>query len=298
MTAEPRLTIVADGVWAYIQPDGGWMINNMGLITGADAATSVDVTSTERRTRDYLRAIAGVTKAPLRRVILTHSHPDHCNGASLVPDAEIVAHRGALEEMRVAHPLAPHIFEHFDQGAARPRLPTMVFDDELTLDPAGRRILVRNPGTHAHTGGDAYVWLPEERVLFAGDLVFNGGTPFALSGSPLGWLRAIEQMAALAPEVVVPGHGDVGGVELLGPVAGYLNMLIDAARDAYDRGLGPLEAARALDLGPYGRLLEPERIAGNLHRVLAELEGVEPDFAAAWQDMYEYNGARPLECRA
>ena len=294
---EPRLERVADGVWAYVQPDGGWMVNNMGVIAG-DVVTSVDLTSTERRTRAYLAAVAGATGREPRRVVFTHSHPDHCNGASLVPEAEIIAHRSVADDLQRPHRLAPHIFEPFEQGDTHARVPTLVYDDGVTLDPAGLRIEVRHPGTRAHTPGDSYVWLPEQRVLFTGDLVFNGGTPFALSGSPAGWLRALEQMAALDPVTVVPGHGEVGGPELFEPVAAYLRFLIAAAEDARARGLTPLEAARALDLGEFGRLIEQERIVGNLHRTMAELDGGEADFAAAWDDMYEYNGRKPLSCHA
>ncbi|KAF2419813.1 MBL fold metallo-hydrolase [Microbacterium sp. B35-30] len=298
MTDAPQLQRLAEGVWAYVQPDGGWMINNTGLVDDPSGATSIDVASTAARTRAYLDAAAQVASSPIRRVVLTHSHPDHCNGASLLPDAEIVAHRRVADDLRAPHRLAPHIFTPFVQGDVAPRIPTLVFDDALTIAPEGRRIEVRHPGTPAHTTGDSYVWLPAERVLFTGDLVFHGGTPFALSGSPVGWLRALEQMASLQPEIVVPGHGPVGGPELFAPVADYLRFLIDAAADARVRGLSPLEAARTLDLGRFAGLAEKERIVGNLHRAIAEAEGGQPDIPAAWQDMYEYNGAQPLECHA
>ncbi|MDQ1129605.1 MBL fold metallo-hydrolase [Microbacterium sp. SORGH_AS_0888] len=294
---EPTLHPLTDRVWAYIQPDGGWMINNMGLIEGEGGATSVDLTSTERRTRDYLAAARAVA-SPIRRIVLTHSHPDHCNGTSLVPDAEIIAHRNTALDLQQVHPAVGEIFTPFEQGEVHARTPTIVFDSDLTIDPHGRRIEVRHPGGPAHTAGDAYVWLPEERILFTGDLVFHGGTPFVLSGSPAGWLRAIEQMAALDPVTVVPGHGEIGGPELFAPVADYLRFLIAQARDAHERGLSPLEAARALDLGPFAGLAEKERIVGNLHRELAELDGGPLDVAAAWQDMYEYNGRQPLDCHA
>ncbi|MBZ4487773.1 MBL fold metallo-hydrolase [Microbacterium sp. cx-55] len=298
MTSAPELQQLASGVWAYIQPDGGWMINNTGLVAGPYGATSIDATSTEKRMRAYLRAVEGATDAPVRRIVLTHSHPDHCNGASLLPDAEIVAHRSVADDLRRSHALAPHIFSPFDQGAVSPRLPTILFGDALTIDEGGHRLEVRHPGGPAHTTGDAYVWLPEDGVLFTGDLVFHGGTPFALSGSPAGWLRALEQLAALEPETVVPGHGAVGGPELLAPVADYLRFLLDAAESAHRAGLSAAEAARGLDLGPFGALAERERIVGNLHRALAELDGTEPDVPAAWQDMYEYNGSQPLDCHA
>lgn len=298
MTAEPRMQQLAAGVWAYVQPDGGWMINNMGLVAGPDGATSIDATSTESRMRRYLQAIGEVTDAPVRRLVLTHSHPDHCNGASLLPDAEVIAHRTVADDLSHAPRLAPHIFTPFEQGSVTPRMPTILIDDAVTIASGDRRLEVRHPGGRAHTPGDAYVWLPEEGVLFTGDLVFHGGTPFALSGSPSGWLRALQQMAALAPEVVVPGHGPVGGAELFAPVADYLEFLLEAAESAHRSGRTALEAARELDLGRFADLLETERIVGNLHRALAELDGSEPDFAQAWQDMYEYNGSRPLDCHA
>lgn len=295
---DAQLQEVAEGVWARIQPDGGWMLNNMGVILGGGEVTAVDATSTERRMRAHLDAVAGVTPAPVRRLILTHAHPDHCNGASLLPDAEIIAHSAAAGELRRPHAPAAHIFEPFEQGDVTARLPTIEFEDSITIVAGDRRIEVRHPGGAAHTRGDAYVWLPQERVLFAGDLVFDGGAPFALSGSPAGWLRALEEMERLDPAVIVPGHGAVGGPELLAPVADYLRFVLDAARDARERGLSPLQAARSLELGSFGGLLEPERIAGNLHRALAELDGREVDMGAAWQDMYEYNGSRPLEVHA
>lgn len=293
-----RMEEVADRVWAYVQPDGGWMLNNMGLIDADDGATSVDLTSTERRSRAYLRAAATVTGTPIRRVILTHSHPDHCNGTSLLPDAEVIAHWSVANDLRAPHSLAGHIFESYEQGDANPRIPTTVFDDQLILRADGRAIEVRHPGGPAHTQGDAYVWLPHERVLFAGDLVFNGGMPFVLSGSPAGWLRALHQMAELKPATVIPGHGLVGGPELFEPVAEYLRFLIGEARHAYAHGLSAAEAARQLELGRFDDLGEPERHVGNLHRALAELAGTEPDYAAAWEDMFEFNGSRPLACQA
>ncbi|WP_429952315.1 MBL fold metallo-hydrolase [Leucobacter allii] len=177
MSAAPTLQEVAGGVWAYVQPDGGWMVNNMGLIAGADGATSIDATSTEPRMRAYLAAVARTTPAPVRRLVLTHAHPDHCNGASLLPDAEVIAHRAVAEELARPHALAPHIFEPFAQGDIRARRPTLVFEDAIALLDAERRIEVRHPGGPAHTAGDAYVWLPDDGVLFTGDLVFSGGTP-------------------------------------------------------------------------------------------------------------------------
>src|SRR5207244_1998641 len=81
----------------------------------------------------------------------------------------------------------------------------------------------------------------EHRLLYAGDLVFNGGTPFALMGTVSGWLRALDRLRALAPERIVPGHGPVCGPEILDEVEAYLRFVQDAARLAEESGQGPLE---------------------------------------------------------
>ena len=297
MVMTPHFEELADGVWAYIQPDGSWMINNMGLIDGPEGTTTIDVTSTERRTREYL-AEAEKRARPVRQVIYTHSHPDHCNGASLLPDAEVIAHASVTEELRRTPAPAPHIFTPFEQGDVTYRLPTIAFDDRLDLRIGDRRVELRHPARPAHTRGDVYVWLPDERILFTGDLVFNGGTPFAISGSPEGWLATLDELAELEPKVVVPGHGPVGGAEILAPVARYLRLLLDAAQDAVDKELTPLAAARSLNLGEFAGWLDAERIVGNLHRAIADVEDRQPDLASAWQDMYDYNGSRPLDCHA
>lgn len=299
MTDQPEPQQLAENVWAYIQPDGGWMINNMGLIARPDGVTSVDVTSTEVRTRAYLEAAHTAAGAPVKRVVLTHSHPDHCNGLSLLPEAEVIAHRSVADDLGADHgPLAPHIFTPFEQGDTRARIPSMVFDDGLTLSPGDRPIEVRHPGVPAHTPGDAYVWLPRERILFTGDLVFSGGTPFVMSGTPEGWLQTLDELVALDPVTVVPGHGPVGGPELFEPVRAYLEFVLKAAADADARGLTPMEAARGLDLGRFDAWPERERIVGNLHKVLSDRRGTPLDGRAVWQEMYEFNGNAPLDCHA
>ena len=94
----------------------------------------------------------------------------------------------------------------------------------------------------------------------------------------------------------------MSGPELIDDVLGYLRFVLAAAKSAAGAGLSPLDAARELDLGPYSEWLDPERIVGNLHRALAELEGAPQgapiDVAAALTDMVAYNGGQPLTCYA
>src|SRR4051794_12659496 len=89
----PRLEEVDEGVFAYIQPDGSWFLNNMALLIGSEGAVLLDTTSTERRTRALLDAVRSVTDKPARTLVNTHSHGDHTHGNYLLPDATIIGHR-------------------------------------------------------------------------------------------------------------------------------------------------------------------------------------------------------------
>ena len=139
-------------------------------------------------------------------------------------------------------------------------------------------------------------------MLFAGDLVFNGGTPFVVMGSVSGSIAAVERLRALAPSIVVPGHGDVCGVDVIDQQLDYLRFVQSVARSAVADGMTPLEAATGLDLGAFAGWHDTERIVGNLHRAMAEERGLEPggelDILAAIGDMITYNGGQPLRCLA
>ena len=145
---------------------------------------------------------------------------------------------------------------------------------------------------------DSIVWIPERRVLFTGDLAFNGGTPFLLQGSVTGARRTVERLLPLEPEIVVPGHGDVCGPEVLQQCADYHDFVLDTARAGLAAGLTPLETSRESDLGAFADLLDSERIVGNLHRAYADLhDRTDLDLAAALSDMITLNGG-PLTTHA
>ena len=100
----PEVQEVSAGVYAYVQPDGTWWINNTGFLTGPQGVISIDACSTERRTRAYQAAIAAVTPAPVRTVLNTHHHGDHTFGNCLFPGAAIVAHERARAEAIATFP--------------------------------------------------------------------------------------------------------------------------------------------------------------------------------------------------
>ena len=299
----PETIEVADGVFAYVQPDGSWWINNTGFLVGSDAVTAIDASSTERRTRGFLDAIARVTPRPVRTLLNTHHHGDHTNGNCLFGEATIVAHRNCRElmkEQRIGGLEA--VFGEVDWGELTVSPPTLTFDEQVELWVDDLGVEVSYIGTPAHTTGDAVVWLPAHRVLFAGDLVFNGGTPFVLMGSVAGSLAAIERVRRYQATTIVPGHGAVCGPEHLDAVEGYLTFVQRLAVEAKAAGVPALQAARETDLGGYAEWLDAERLVGNLHRAYAELDcqppGAPIDILSAFADMITYNGGRPLRCLA
>jgi cyclase len=297
---------IADGVFAYVQPDGSWMINNTGFLVGRDGVSAIDACSTERRTRHLLSAIRRVTPAPVRTLVNTHHHPDHTAGNGLFEGATIVAHDNAREEMRTLG--LPHnigVWSDVDYGDLRLALPFLTFPDRLTLWTDELRCDLLFAGGPAHTTNDVVAWIPDLSVLFAGDLLFNGGTPFLLSGSVLGSIDVLEQFVRpLGARTIVPGHGPVAGPELIDEVLGYLRFVRDLAEQGRDAGVSPLELARGTDLGRYTEWTDRERIVGNLHRAYADLavpeqdRGGPIDFLGALADMVTYNGGKPLTCLA
>ena len=112
----PRVEEVSDGIFAYVQPDGTWWINNTGFLVGRHRVTSVDACSTERRTRAYLEAIADTSPRPVRTLINTHHHGDHTHGNYLFGGATIVAHDRCRDEMLRRSRRRPRLFEDVDWG--------------------------------------------------------------------------------------------------------------------------------------------------------------------------------------
>lgn len=298
----PYTVEVADRVFAYVQPDGSWWLNNTGFVVGADGVVAVDATSTERRNRALLDAIGGVTQAPVRTLVNTHHHGDHTNGNCMFTDATVVGHRRCRDGV-LAQVIGglDAVFGDVDWGELTIRAPEVVFDDALTLYADDLCIELHFIGTPAHTVGDIVAWLPEQRVLFTGDLVFNGGTPFMLMGSVSGGLDVLPRLRAFGATTLVPGHGPVCPPSAIDDIERYLRFVLDVAAQARSAGLAPLEAARQTDLGEFDELHDRERIVGNLHRAMAEMDGLERggaiDVPAAFGDMLAFNGGK-LRCLA
>jgi len=180
--------------------------------------------------------------------------------------------------------------------------PFLTFEESLTVHVDDLRCEVRHMGHPAHTDNDSVVWLPDRKVLFSGDLLFKGGTPFVFQGSIAGALETLDDLEQLGAETIVPGHGAVCGPEVFAEIRRYLHFVQSVAAAGVAAGVSPLEAALDTDLDQFSDLLDSERIVGNLYRAYSEERG-EPwgtplDASAALADMVTYNGGQPLTCHA
>ena len=303
---DPEVVEVSEGIYAYIQHDGSWCLNNPAFVDVGDQVIAIDACANERRTRLFQEAIASISSNPVRTLVNTHSHMDHTYGNCLfADDAVIVGHRNCRDDILRDAPdqreRVQVMFPTVEWGEVTPVAPNVVFDDTMTLY-AGDLELQLIYVSPAHTNTDAVVWIPERKVLIAGDIIFNQGTPFALMGSVAGWRSALVRLKELPIKTVVAGHGPVADASVLDEVDAYLEFVQDSAKSAFDAGVDPLEAARDLDLGRFGEWTDRERIVGNLHRAYSELRGEELganiDMATAFGQMLEFNGGQPLRCLA
>lgn len=125
----------------------------------------------------------------------------------------------------------------------------------------------------AHTFGDTLVYLPQSKVLFAGDIAFFYSMPLAAGGKIGGWLKVIDCIRDLDVELIVPGHGPVGGKRELEEEREYFEFVMEQTRRCFERGMTPEEAVKEIDLGPYADWLDAERIVANVGVAYRELRG-------------------------
>ena len=286
----PGLHDLGAGCYAYLQPDGSWGWSNAGLIVGDGASLLVDTLFDLPLTRRMLEAMRDQTRAaPIRTLVNTHANGDHCWGNQLVKGAEIVASRACREEMGALKPAMltalvqtdglgrtgeymKRCWGRFDFSGIEITPPTRVFDGTLSLSVGGRRVELVEVGP-AHTRGDVLVHLPEERVMYTGDILFIEGTPIVWEGPVGNWIAACERMLDLDLEAIVPGHGPVTDAAGVRAVREYLVYVSDEARRRFDAGMPAAEAARDIALGTFSTWSDRERIAVNVDTLYREFRG-------------------------
>lgn len=288
---ERGLHELGEGLYAYLQPDGGWGWSNAGLITAGGTSLLVDTLFDLSLTRDMLSAMAPITQRhPIGQAFNTHGNGDHWFGNQLLPDGiPIVASARAIGDMRASPPNAVHMlfnqldlgpeFEAFAQRSMRrfdfasvtERLPTESFEDRTQRRIGDRDIHLIELGP-AHTQGDAIAYVPDAGIVFTGDILFIEGTPMMWAGPVENWLTACERIIELKARTIVPGHGPVTDETGVRDVQRYLTYVRDQARQRFDAGMDDEAAADDIDIADFRDWADPERLAANVANLYREFD--------------------------
>jgi cyclase len=308
MSYSKGLHEVGNGLYAYLQPDGGWGWSNAGLVVDGERTLLIDTLFDLPLTEQMLRTMRDAVPAAARidTLVNTHANGDHCYGNQLVRGARIVASERTAAEMTELPPAAmaalveqaPNMgelgaffldcFGAFDFSGIDLVLPEETFNGELTMQVGGRALRLIEVGP-AHTRGDTLVHVPSERVLFSGDILFSEAHPIAWAGPVSNWIAACDRILALDVDVIVPGHGPLAGLAAVRELKAYFEYLYSEARARYADGMTALQAARSISLERWADWGDSERLVVNIANIYGELAGdhepVNP--MAAFQQMAE-----------
>lgn len=271
--------------YAWLQPDGGWGLSNAGLIVDSGQTLMVDTLFDLAHTREMLDAYRRAVPASVKVDVLvnTHSNGDHTFGNQLVNGARIIASRACAEEMAQRRPeeraqVMRDWQQHGEAGAAWHSLyhgkfdfeglvytpPTEVFERELTVNVGNKQVKLINVGP-AHTRGDILAYVPGDRTVFTGDILFIGGHPLAWVGPVTNWIKACDLILSWDVEIIVPGHGPITDKAGVRKLKQYFEYITDEARKRYDAGMNENDAARDISLAAYHDWIDAERIIVNIH---------------------------------
>jgi len=212
------------------------LVPNIGIVVGNNAALVVDTGMgpiNGKTVLDAARRVAGKRELLLT---LTHFHPEHGFGAQVFKgEAKIHYNRAQRDELQAKGEGYLAMFKTFGPHVAAAlegvRLvePDIVYEGASTsIDLGGRKAELRTWGL-AHTAGDQVVWLPQERILFTGDLaeermfpIFPWFPPNDATIDGARWAQILTELVSWNPAIIVPGHGDIGGAEILVAVRDYI----------------------------------------------------------------------------
>jgi glyoxylase-like metal-dependent hydrolase (beta-lactamase superfamily II) len=230
----------------YVIPDQRVeFVPNVGIVVGERAVLAIDTAMGKRngqRVLEEARRLGGGRKLLLTT---THFHPEHAFGAQPFAGATYVCNHSQAEELRAKGQEYIEMFSGFGPGLAELLSDVELIPPDITyngesaaIDLGGvvARLIAIGP---AHTRGDQVVFLPRERVLFAGDLVEDRFLPIFPDEDAIGprWLDALDRLERLEPAVVVGGHGDVGDVGLIDALRDYLVAVRDRVSELHAQGM-------------------------------------------------------------
>jgi len=302
-----ELRQLAPNVYAYMQGGGPGLsaagVSNAGVIVGRDHLVAIDALQGPIPARTFIAAAQKATGKPFGRMILTHHHGDHVNGLQFFDrSVEILSHPYCKSEMAKAAPNVPKTWTPTPNVADKEEerrlvLPTVTFRDDLVYDVDGVEVQFRVVAP-AHTWGDVVAYLPQHKIVFLGDVGFFWVAPYANNSWITRWIDVCNAIIGWDVDVLVPGHGPIGGKKELAEMRTYFEVLRVEARKRYDAKMPPGVAAAEIRLGRFDNWIGPERLIMDTVRWYAEWNGtLTPDYNAnaVREATIEYNEVKAKE---
>jgi len=293
---------IKNGIYAYLQPINTWGFNNAGLIIEKDQSLLIDTLYDEKSTLKMLEEIKNKTgiNNHFNYLINTHANGDHWFGNNVVHADEIIATKETIKDMKSVSPslmadaLKPSLkfkllywlknkkncpldryfkecFDAFDFQKIKPLYPTQIINNKKTLHLDNLVIELIDLGP-AHTKSDLIVWIPEKKVVFTSDILFNDSTPIMWEGPVENWINACDYLINLKAEYYIPGHGAIiNKIEEIKKIRSYFEHLLKETETFYKKGYALDKIIQEIDTSKYQNWTESERTAANIAVIYCKL---------------------------
>lgn len=187
---------------------------NSGVIIGDDSVMVIEAQATPQMAEDVIAKVRSVTNKPIKYLVLTHYHAVRVLGASAYGADEIIMSQKTNEMVQERgkqdwaseYERFPRLFRGFESIPGLTH-PSMIFEDKMTIDLGNKKVEIMHVG-EGHTRGDSIVWVPQDEVLFAGDLVEYDATPYCGDAQLKNWPQTLQKLSDLKPKALVPGRGE------------------------------------------------------------------------------------------
>lgn len=236
-SANAGLTKIADGVFSYVDekkptPETSFGAN-AGIIVGKDGIVVIDTLISAKEAQRFIRDIRAVSDKPIRYVVNTHDHLDHVLGnsefvklgATIIAQtdtkAAILKNGAALLQRAKYYGLSDEAMSGTTVAA-----PSLTFSDAMEIDLGDKKIELLHAGP-SHTAGSSIVYIPDSRVLFAGDVLFTNYHPNMRDGDIQGWVKVLDRILSMDVVSIVPGHGPLSTKKDIQDMKEYL-LIFDA----------------------------------------------------------------------
>ncbi len=313
---------LGNGCWGYLVPDGSWGWSNAGLIADGDATLLVDTLFDLKCTGDMLREMRNAVPASEKIGILvnTHADGDHTFGNQLVEGARIIGTEGTVSDFARFDPTVlnavmkdpaqfgragefmAECFRPFDFSGIQLTPPTETFKERMSIKVGDKVVELIEVGP-AHSLGDALIYVPQDKVLYTGDILFSAGTPIAWYGPVTRWINVCNMILDMDVEVIVPGHGPISTKQDVRRMRDYLLDISEKARPLYEQGVDFLDAAYKIELGDYRDWNDAERVIVTMQTLYDDFENAPERPAHApipyyelMKDMRQHMGKPPVHC--